>query len=296
MHKKRQKSFDQIIDSALPPDQWIRGFEFTEGPVWLADNNSLLFSDIVGNTIYLSDLHGRVSVFRRPSNMANGNVLDHQNRLLSCEHATSRVVRLEPDGGLTVLASHWRSRELNSPNDIVVGKSGMIYFTDPGYGRMSEYGVCREQQLDFQGVYSINPHNGDVELLADDFDQPNGLCFSLDQKQLFVSDSGRNHVRVFTFNDGGGLSGGEVWAQTTGQEPGVPDGLKIDSEGNLYSCGPGGIHVFAPDSSLMGVICVPEETANFTWGGPDRMTLFITAQGSVYKMPVKVPGLALNSG
>ncbi len=188
------------------------------------------------------------------------------------------------------LASHWQGRALNSPNDVIVARDGGIYFSDPTYGRMPYYGVEREPELDFQGVYRIGADGG-LELLVDDFAQPNGLCFSRDECRLFVNDTGRMHIRVFAHAADGALTHDRVWAETTGEAPGAPDGMKIDAAENLYCTGPGGIHVFAPDASCLGVILTPEGTANFTWGDADMRSLFITASSSLYRIRVRVPGI-----
>jgi len=281
----------QIIDDRATPKKLKSHFLFTEGPVWLDAESCWLFSDIAGNTIHRLDDRGRLSVFRRPSQMANGNTLDMEGRLLTCEHATSRVTRTESDGRITVLASHYQDMQLNSPNDLVVDRSGNIYFTDPLYGRMEFYGVRRHSELPFCGVYRIPARGGSPQLLVQDFDQPNGLCLSLDDSMLFINDTRRYHIRVFKIDADGSLSGGKIWAETKGDAPGTPDGMKIDVTGNLYCCGPGGVHVFDPEANCIGVIVCPEEVANFTWGGRDRLMLLMTAQTSVYQFPVKIPGL-----
>ncbi len=232
------------------------------------------------------------TVFRQPSHKANGNTLDRQGRLLTCEHVTSRVVRQEADGRLTVLASHYAGQELNSPNDIVVKRDGPLYFTDPNFGRRpTRFGVPRAQQQPCQGVYRLNPETGALIRLVDDFDQPNGLCFSLDERHLFVNDSPRGHIRVFKVKEDGALTGGEVWAELRGVGPGVPDGMKLDAAGNLYCAGPGGIHIFAPDAACLGVIRLPEQAANFCWGGDDLRDLFICASTTLWRVRTQVAGL-----
>ncbi|HXG02620.1 MAG TPA: SMP-30/gluconolactonase/LRE family protein [Candidatus Binatia bacterium] len=266
------------------------GFLFTEGPVWHPGGRFLIFSDMPGDHMRRWSAREGVTTFRKPSNMANGNAYDRQGRLLTCEHATSRVVRTEPDGRITVLASHYQGKELNSPNDIVCKRDGSIYFTDPPYGRVKFYGVERPQELPFQGVYRVGPDPRSPELLVDDFDRPNGLCFSLDEQRLFINDTARRHIRVFEVTPTGGLRGGRVWAETKGDKPGAPDGMKIDARGDVYCCGPGGIHVFSPDGDLMEVIEVPEYTANFCWGDDDYRSLFITASTSLYRIRTTVPG------
>jgi gluconolactonase len=285
----RDARLHQLID---PSAQWRRvatGFGFTEGPVWLAADEALLFSDIFGDTIYRWTATDGAQPFRQPSNKANGNTLDREGRLLTCEHATSRVVRATDAGDAEVLASHYKGKELNSPNDIVVHSSGAIYFTDPTSGRTARYGVAREPQLAFRGVYRIDIDGG-LTLLVDDFAKPNGLCFALDEARLFVNDTDRAHIRVFDVLPNGTLANGRVWAELVADGEGVADGMKLDAQGNLYSCGPGGIHVFAPDATSLGVLRLPEKVANFAWGDTDRHTLYITASTSLYALHTLVPG------
>ena len=265
------------------------GFEFTEGPLWDHNDQSLIFSDMPGNKMRKWTQSGGIESYRDPSNMANGNAYDHLGRLVTCEHATSRVTLTEKDGGIKILASHFEGKELNSPNDIIVSKKGVIYFTDPTFGRMEYYGVLRECELEVRGVYMID-NNGQVSLLADDFDQPNGLCFSDDESKLFVNDSMKNHIRVFDINADGTLKGGAVWATLESDGDGVPDGMKIDTGGNMYCCGPGGIHILDSNATSLGVIEIPEPAANFTWGESDMKSLFITASSSLFKLRVKIPG------
>lgn len=266
------------------------GFLFTEGPLWHPAGRFLLFSDMPGDHMRRWSATDGITTFRKPCNMSNGLTYDRQGRLLACEHATSQVTRTEPDGRIVPLATHYRGEQLNSPNDIVVKSDGGIYFTDPPYGRAEFYGVKREQELDFQGVYGVGLDPRSPELLVDDFDRPNGLCFSLDESRLFINDTARKHIRVFEVTPTGTLKGGQVWAETKGDKPGAPDGMKIDSAGNLYCCGPGGIHVFDSDASLLEVIEVPEYTANFAWGDDDFRSFFITASTSLYRIRVRVPG------
>jgi gluconolactonase len=279
-----------VVGAAPEVERIGTGFLFTEGPVWHPLERFLLFTDISGDCIWRWSEEGGAQAFRTPSHMANGLTYDRHGRLIACEHATSRVTRTERDGAITVLASRYEGKELNSPNDVVVQSDGAIYFTDPPYGRVAPHGVPRPQQLSFQGVYRIAPEDGALRLLCADFDRPNGLCLSLDERRLFVNDSGRNHIRVFGLDAEGTLAGGRVWAETVGEGRGVPDGMKIDSEGYLYSCGPGGLHVFDPDGTCLGVIGVPETPANFTWGDADLRSLFIAARTSVYRIRVRVPG------
>lgn len=265
------------------------GFMFTEGPVWDAAHARLLFSDIPGDATLQWRPSG-ASVFRAPSNMANGLAFDREGRLLCCEHATSRLIRIERDGGVTVLAHAHQGVELNSPNDVVVKSDGAIYFTDPTYGRNEYYGVPRAPQLGFRGVYRVAPDGSGLTLLAGDFEQPNGLCFSADERLLFVNDTERMHIRVFDVQRDGTVANGRVFATLVGEEAGAPDGMKLDSAGHLYCCGPGGIHVYDPAARCLGVIRIPQPAANFAWGDEDYRSLFVTAGDTLYRLRVQVPG------
>ena len=287
----RDARFEAVVDCGATIDRLGTGFGFTEGPVWDANNGQLIFSDMKQDCMRSWSASRGVATFRQPSNKANGNAFDREGRLLSCEHVTSRVVRLSAHGALEVVASHCEGKELNSPNDIVVKSDGSVYFTDPTYGRIREdLGLLREQALGFQGTYRVSPDGRQIRLLADDFEQPNGICFSVDERALFVNDTVRKHIRRFDVLPDGSLSGGEVWAQTVGEEPGGPDGMKVDVEGHLYCTGPGGIHVFDAQARLLGVIRLPERPSNFTWGGDDRRTLFVTATTSLYRLKTRLPG------
>jgi gluconolactonase len=233
---------------------------------------------------------GGIETFRQPSHKANGNTYDRQGHLLSCHHETSQVTRTETDGRLVTLATHYKGKTLNSPNDIVCRRDGAIFFTDPPYGRSKAFGSERPQELTFQGVYRVGSDPASTELLVDDFDRPNGLCFSLDETRLFINDTTRQQIRVFEVAPNGSLRNGRLWAETKGTKPGGPDGMKIDSAGNVYCTGPGGIHVFSPEGTLREVIEVPEYTANFAFGDDDYRSLFITASTSLYRIRVATPG------
>jgi len=286
----RNRRFTAVVGANVAFEKVASGCLFTEGPLWHPYEKFLLFSDIPGDKIRRWGQAEGTKTFRAPSNMANGLTYDRQGRLLACEHAASRVTRTELDGTITVLATHYDGKELNSPNDIVVKSDGGIYFTDPPYGRGKFAGVPRPQELTFQGIYCLDPTQRDLRLLVHDFARPNGLCFSLDERRLFVNDTNRQHIRVFNLAPDGSVTPGRIWAETVGEGEGAPDGMKIDSEGNLYCCGPGGIHVFDPDGVCLGVLRVPEPPANFAWGDDDLRSLFITASTSVYKILVRVPG------
>ena len=270
--------------------QVATGFQFTEGPIWHPQQQSLIFSDIINSALYQWSYAKGVTLFRSPSHRANGNAYDHDGRILSCEHATSRVTRANGTGDVEVLATHFEGKELNSPNDIVVHQSGAIYFTDPPYGRTARFGIEREQELEIQGVYRLDPTTNELTLLADDFYTPNGLCFSLDQRQLLVNDTELRHIRIFDVEDDGTLANGRLFAETIGNGPGKPDGMKIDQQGNVYCCGPGGIHLFDPDGICLGVVQMPERTTNFVFGDTDLCSLYITATTSIYRLRTKIPG------
>ena len=268
------------------------GFTFTEGPLWTnRDGGSLLFSDMPGDTRRRWSASGGVEVVAHPSNKGNGLSWDLEGRLLICEHSTSSLIRVEPDGSRTVMASHWQGKELNSPNDLVVSSDGAIVFTDPPYGRWPGFGVEREQELDFQGVYRITP-DGELQLLVDDFQKPNGLCFSADERTLWINDTDGGHIRRFSVSSDGSLTGGDVIYQMEGfsLETGIPDGQKLDDAGNLWVSGPGGLHVLTGDGSLLGRILTPENVGNQAWGGSDWKTLFICTSSTVHTLRTTVAG------
>lgn len=292
----RDERLLEIVSPETPLERHLTGFKFTEGPVWNPVEGHLRFSDITGNSIYQwSERDGLVDI-RPNSHLANGNTYDRQGRMLTCHHATSRVTRTEPDGRVTVIASHYQGRQLNSPNDIVVKSDGAIYFTDPMSGREPFVGIPRESELGFAGVYRVEPATLALTLLVDDFQKPNGLCFSLDETRLYINDTARYHIRAFDVRADGTLTNGRIWAETVGEGVGVPDGMKIDSAGHLFCCGQGGIHIYTPGATCLGRILLPEHTTNFTWGDADLKSLYVTASTSVYRLRLKVAGVPLFSG
>ena len=289
-------AFLELVDESAEVEQLGTGFTFTEGPIWNPEG-FLLFSDMPGDVRRRWDPDSGVSEVANPSNKGNGMTIDNDGRLVVCEHVTSSVVRMDPDGrggGREVLATHYEGRELNSPNDVVVKSDGAIYFTDPTYGRMPGFGIEREQDLDFQGVYRIAPGGGDPQLLVDDFDQPNGLCFSTDESLLYINDTTRAHIRVFDVAGDGTISNSRVLAGGIGSgslEIGdLVDGMKLDERGNVWVTGPGGVCVFDPDGNHIGTVEVPENVGNINWGGPDWNQLFIPATSSMYRIQCKVSG------
>lgn len=289
----QDQAFRDIVGDSVELEQLGTGFDFTEGPVWHPREKHLIFSDMPGDHMRKWTERDGITTFRRPAHMANGNVYDARGRLITCQHANSQVTRTELDGSITVLATHWNGKQLNSPNDIVVAADGSLYFTDPTYGRMKWYGVEREPELDFMGVFRIIPDTASghkVEMVADDYGQPNGLCFTLDGRTLLVNDTERGHIRSHAVAADGSLSGGEVWAEVTGEGPGGADGMKVDTAGNVYCTGPGALYVYNSDAKLLGSIRTPELVANFNFGDDDLRSIFMTATTSLYRVRVKVPG------
>jgi gluconolactonase len=291
----RDSRFWQVIGTDVEVERVATGFQFVEGPVWHPYDRFLVFSDILGDCMYRWSQAEGVTPFRKPSHMANGNTYDRQGRLLTCEHATSRVTRTNGDGIIETMASHYDSRELNSPNDIVVKSDGSIYFTDPNSGRGARFGVLREQELPFQGVYRLDPDGKTLTLLVKSFTKPNGLCFSVDERHLFVDDTDWGQIHLFDVQSDGNLSNGRVWAELSVEGVGVADGMKVDQAGNLYCTGPGGVHLFDTGANCLGVIHVPEHTTNLAWGDEALESLYITAATSLYRLRVKTPGLAVFS-
>ena len=279
-----------LIDPDAQLEQLGTGCEFTEGPVWHAEGKFLLFSDIPANQMKKWTAEEGITNFRVPSGKSNGLTYDKQGRLVTCEHANRRVSRTEADGTVVTIASHYEGKRLNSPNDVIVKSDGSIYFSDPPYGLTADYGVEGEQDLDFQGVYRLSPDGQTLTLLVDDFDRPNGLCFSPDESILYIDDTERLHIRAFDVQPDGTIANGRIFAEEEGDD-GVPDGMKIDAHGNVYLTGPGGIWIFDTSGEHLGVLQTPERAANLGWGGDDWSTLFITASTSLYSIQCKVSGI-----
>lgn len=292
-HEAVRPAFRELIDEHAPVRQLGTGFTFTEGPIWHPTEGHLLFSDMPADVRRRWDRHGVREVLSG-TNKGNGLTYDADHNLIVCEHATSSLVLIRPDGTREVLASHFEGRELNSPNDVCVRSDGSIYFTDPWYGRMPVFGVERPRELGFQGVYRVAKGARGLEptLLVDRymFSMPNGLCFSPDESLLYVNDTEQANIRVFDISADGFLSGGRVFASgiKDSLKPGVPDGMKCDQYGNVWVTAPGGLWVYAPDGGLLGKVSVPELAANLHWGGEDWRTLFVCASTSLYAIPTKV--------
>jgi gluconolactonase len=272
------------------------GCRWAEGPVYVTAGRYLIWSDIPNDRLLRWDeTTGVVGVFRQPSGYANGNTLDREGRLITCEHGDRRVTRTEHDGSITVVADRYRGNRLNSPNDVVVKSDGSIWFTDPPYGIDSDYeGHRGESEIGACHVYRVDADSTDCEIVADDLVCPNGLAFSPDERLLYVSDtgathvsSGPRHIRVFDVADDGTLSGGETFATCTA---GMFDGLRLDSEGRIWTSAEDGVHCYHPNGTLLGKLRVPEPVANVAFGGPKRNRLFICATTSLYAVMLPVNG------
>ncbi|MBY8871736.1 SMP-30/gluconolactonase/LRE family protein [Micromonospora sp. PLK6-60] len=274
-------------------DEWVErlwtGGRWLEGPAWFPAGRHLVFSDIPNDRLLRWDeTTGAVGVFRQPAGYANGHTVDRRGRLVSCEQGNRRVTRTEPDGRDTVLAERCRGRRLNSPNDVVEHSDGSIWFTDPSYGIDSDYeGHRAESEIGGNHVYRVDPHDGEVRLVADDFGQPNGLAFSPDESRLYVVDTRAKHLRRFAVTEGGTLRDGEVFATC---DAGSFDGVRLDDAGRVWVAAHDGLHCFDPDGTLLGKLHLPEVVANFTFGGPKRNHLYICASSSLYSLRVNVNG------
>jgi len=276
--------------------QLCTGMLWAEGPVYFADGNYLLWSDIPNNRImqWIDGLGSRV--FRQPSNNSNGNTRDRQGRLVSCEHLERRVTRTEPDGSISVLADRYDGKRFNSPNDVVIKSDGSVWFTDPTYGIMTDYeGRKAESEIGACNVYRLDPETASVKIVADDFDKPNGIAFSPDESVLYISDTGishtvggPHHIRAFDVHDGKQLVNGRVFAEIA---PAVPDGFRTDVDGNVWTSAGDGVHCYDPQGVLLGKILVPEQVANLTFGGAKGNRLFITAKTSLYAIYVAQRGV-----
>jgi len=302
MHLSDSSPFDvrdpRFVDGLFPHESvekiWTGG-RWCEGPAWFPAHGTLVWSDIPGNRMLRWDeRNNTVGEFRNPSHNTNGNTIDRQGRLISCEHFSRTVTRTEHDGSRTVLAHSWLGKRLNSPNDVVVHSDGAIWFTDPDYGIMSEYeGQRAESEIGACHVYRIDPHSGAVERVADDFEKPNGLAFSPDESILYIADTGASHhpggprhIRKFAVN-GSTLRDMGVFAVC---DNGLFDGFRVDVKGRLWSSAADGVHVFHPDGTLLGKIRIPEIVANVCFGGEKRNRLLICATSSLYSVYLNTTG------
>jgi sugar lactone lactonase YvrE len=286
-----KREFGDIVPKSSKLEKIATGFMFTEGPVWDASQGCLFFSDIPANKIRKWTKAKGAELIREPSGKSNGLTIDKQGRLIACEHANRRVSRTEKDGTVVTIADKYNGKKLNSPNDVVVKSDGSIYFTDPPYGLTAEFGKLGEQEQPFQGVYRLSADGKTLTLLIDDFDKPNGLAFSPDESLLYIDDTARVHIRVFDVQPDGTIANGRIFAELKSDAEGNVDGMKIDSEGNAYVTGPGGVSILDPSGKKLGIIEMPEVSANVGWGEDDWKTLFITASSSVYKIRLNIAGI-----
>jgi gluconolactonase len=280
--------FGRLVNSTAQLEKLFTGCRWTEGPAYFPASRYLLWSDLPNNRILRYDEEdGHVSVFRRPSNYANGNTVDRQGRLVTCEHLGRRVTRTEHDGRVTVIASAWQGKRLNSPNDVVVKSDGSIWFTDPSYGIGDDYqGARAESEIGACNVYRVDGTTGAMSIVAGDFVRPNGLAFSPDETRLYIVDSGRTeglenptHIRVFNVGGDVRLAGGAEFAAC---DVGLFDGLRVDEAGRLWVSTGEGIECYEANGDLIGRIRVPEVVSNCVFGGQSRNRLFITAATSIY--------------
>jgi gluconolactonase len=283
------KRFKRLFAAHIRVDRLWTGAVWSEGPAWFGPGRYLVWSDIPNNRMLrYDDASGHVSVFRQPSNNSNGNTVDNEGRLVTCEHLTRRVTRTEFDGSISVLADKWQGKRLNSPNDVVVKRDDSIWFTDPAYGIDSDNeGDRAPQEIDGCHVYRIDPKSREVTRVIDDMVRPNGLAFSPDEKLLYVADTGATHkqkgprhMRRFAVSaDGRSVKGGEGFATSTA---GLFDGFRVDADGRVWTSTAEGVHCFDPDGTLIGKILIPEIVANVTFGGAKRNRLFICGTTSLY--------------
>ena len=283
-------ALDSLIDPAAELTCLGTGYEFTEGPVWVAAENALYFSDIPGDTRWRWTADGGMEVAERPTFKGNGMALDNDGHILVCEQVSSCLVRLVPGFGRQLVAYHYRGAYLNSPNDVVTRASdGSIYFTDPNYGRWNDWiGQERAQNgVGFRGVYRVPPDGGELHLVVaeDEFDQPNGLCFSPDESVLYVNDSSSRNVKAFEVAPDGSLGPSRIVAEGIGT--GVPregnvDGMECDELGNVWVTGPEGVWVLTPDGEHLGTVPTPEVCGSHCWGGEDLRSLFLMTSTTVH--------------
>jgi gluconolactonase len=307
----------QIIPANATLERLATGFTWLEGPVWAG--NSLYFADIPANTIHRWSPTTGVTTFLHPSGYkgtapyggpesgSNGMTLDANNRLTVAGHAQRDIYRLEslnPTALITILADSYQGKRLNSPNDLVYKSDGSLYFTDPPYGLRTQRDDDPGKQLKVNGVYRIlhalqqkpgaPPARAELQLLITDLPRPNGLAFSPDEKYLYVDDSQKKIWMRYTVQPDGTLTNAKLFYDASSdQRPGGPDGMKVDSSGNIYSSGPAGLWIFSPEGKHLATIHIPERVANLAWGGPDRTTLYITASTSLYRIHLKIPGAPL---
>ncbi|MGH8214729.1 MAG: SMP-30/gluconolactonase/LRE family protein [Rhodanobacteraceae bacterium] len=289
------KRFLSCVLPNAPLEKLGEGFRWLEGPVWFADHQCLLVSDIPNNRIMRWTESGGVSVFRQPSRFANGHTRDREGRLIGCSHQDRCITRTELDGRVTVLADRYQGKRLNSPNDIVVKRDSTIWFSDPTFGITRDYEGGKQESESPPNLYRFDPRDGSLTVVADDFDGPNGLCFSPDEKLLYVAESGtpftqdrKQYIRVFDVSDDGArLRNPRVFHKV---EPGMTDGFRCDEDGNIWSSAADGVHCIDPSGELLGKLKVPFVVSNLAFGGRDYSRIFICGSQTLFAQYVNRRG------
>jgi gluconolactonase len=291
--------FNECLVGHVRVERLWTGARWAEGPAWFAAGRYLVFSDIPNNRmVRYDDTDGSVSTFRHPSNYSNGNTVDRQGRLVSCEHFARRVTRTEHNGSITVIADRYEGKRLNSPNDLVVKSDGSIWFTDPPYGILIDYeGERHDPEIGSNNVYRVDGATGKLSVVCNDFDKPNGLAFSPDEKYLYIADTGASHkvggnrhIRRFELSgDGQSIGKSKVIAECTA---GLFDGFRIDRDGRIWTSAGDGVHCYLPDGTLIGKILIPELVANVTFGGAKLNRLFICGTTSLYSAYLAINGIS----
>ena len=282
--------FQQMLIEGAKLEKHFTGTRWSEGPVYIPEDDSVLWSDIPNDRMMRWSASDGASVFRQPAGYTNGNYLDRQGRLVSCEHGNRRVSRTERDGTVVTLVDSFQGKRLNSPNDLVVKSDDTIWFTDPPYGILSDYeGHKAESEIGACYVFRFDPATAELRIVGDDMDRPNGICFAPDESVLYVADTGETrNIRAYDVIDGERIANGRLFAEV---RPGAADGFRVDTDGNIFTSAWDGIQVYSPEAELLGKVLVPEQrTANCVFGGPDKSRLYIAADTSLYSIELNAKG------